>query len=185
MKKRWLSVPIILSSGLLAGCSFVNPGANRQSKSTNQKTTSQPVKASFENNILKTNQATIKITAVKTTRPNQTYPQPIITFIYKTTNNGSTSITPQSTWKKSFNALQQGNQLPTTTLKDPSIPDNNQRQLQSNQSVENATSYQLKNQTDPVTLQATISKSEQPFSDSKQQNLDTITLGSQIYNIKQ
>lgn len=183
MKKLLVGGIAILSTLTLASCSSLD-GQYKKSNNDHKQTTKQvkaPRQSSFKNNVAKLNDKTIKITGVKTVDNNQDYSEPLVAFIYKTTNESSKTITPQIAWDNTFKITQKGKQLKKVSFNDERLDSNPDKNLAEGDSAKNTVVYELNNQTDPITINASEGISTNSINNSS--NIDGTNLGSEQFKI--
>ncbi|WP_429970774.1 DUF5067 domain-containing protein [Fructilactobacillus sp. Tb1] len=185
MKKLLVGGIAILSSLTLASCSSLDGQYKKSNNDTKQST--KPVKtpnqASFKNNVATLNDKTIKITGVKTINDTQDYDKPLVAFIYKTTNRSDKIITPLDAWNNTFKISQKKTTLKPVSFSDERLESNPDTNLAKGDSKTNTIVYELNNDSDPITINASQGISTNNIS-TNNQSIDGTNLGSEQFSIK-
>lgn len=184
MKKILVTSIAILSTLTLASCSSLD-GQYKKSNNDNKQTT-KPVKAptqsSFKNNVAKLNDKTIKIIGVKTVNNSEKYDEPLVVFIYKTTNKSNKIITPKNAWDSTFKITQKSHHLNEVNFNDDRLDYNPDQNLAEGDSAKNTVVYELNNQNDPITINA--SEGINPNSiNNNSSSIDGTNLGSEQFKL--
>ncbi|KRM80694.1 DUF5067 domain-containing protein [Fructilactobacillus sanfranciscensis] len=183
MKKLLVSSIVILSSLTLASCSSLD-GQYKKSSNDKKQTTKQvkaPTRSSFKNNVATLNDKTIKITGVKTIKDTQEYSQPLVVFMYKTTNKSNKIITPLTAWNNTFKITQKGKSLKKVSFTDDRLDSNPDKNLAEGDSAKNSVVYELDNQKDPIKINASEGISINSINESS--SIDGTNLGSEQFSI--
>lgn len=183
MKKLLVSSIVILSSLTLASCSSLD-GQYKKSSNDKKQTTKQvktPTRSSFKNNVATLNDKTIKITGVKTIKDTQEYSQPLVVFMYKTTNKSNKIITPLTAWNNTFKITQKGKSLKKVSFTDDRLDSNPDKNLAEGDSAKNSVGYELDNQKDPIKINASEGISTNSINESS--SIDGTNLGSEQFSI--
>ena len=191
MKKLLVSSIVILSSLTLASCSSLD-GQYKKSSNDKKQTTKQvktPTRSSFKNNVATLNDKTIKITGVKTIKitgvktikDTQEYSQPLVVFMYKTTNKSNKIITPLTAWNNTFKITQKGKSLKKVSFTDDRLDSNPDKNLAEGDSAKNSVVYELDNQKDPIKINASEGISTNSINESS--SIDGTNLGSEQFSI--
>lgn len=170
MNKLLTFSAIILSSATLAACGTSSKSSSSSQSnstehvSTESSSTPKTEKYYFKNDELKIRDLKIKITKSKVipvgSKGNDYGEKPVLAIWYKTTNLSDKEIDPSIAWMSSFEAYQDNNKdrenkLNVGGLPDDRFLDSQQDNIKKNGTVENAVSYELDDETTPVTLKAT------------------------------
>lgn len=164
MKKSLTLGVVFISSLILAACG--NGNTKKDSSSNKTVTVAKPKedKYYFKNDELRIHDLKIKITNYKVIpvgeKGNEYGKKPVLAIWYKTTNLTNKEIDPDTAWMATFEAYQDNNKnrenkLDVGSLPDQKFLDTQQENIKKNGTVENAVSYELDDDTTPVTLKAT------------------------------
>ena len=182
MKKLLVSSIVILSSLTLASCSSLD-GQYKKSSNDKKQTTKEgnEVITEYKNNVATLNDKTIKITGVKTIKDTQEYSQPLVVFMYKTTNKSNKIITPLTAWNNTFKITQKGKSLKKVSFTDDRLDSNPDKNLAEGDSAKNSVVYELDNQKDPIKINASEGISTNSINESS--SIDGTNLGSEQFSI--
>lgn len=167
----------------LSGCGAEGPTAEPTPGSTVvvDAPTAALAQASFEDNVLATEDVTITITDVKTIQVgedgNEYGDKPVIAFWYDTTNVSGKEADPGTAWIYRFEAYQDNdpnaeNKLAVGSLPDAAFLDSQMNKIKEGGTVPNAIAYELSDTTTPVKLVATA-------------NLGQDEIGSMTFELQQ
>lgn len=181
MKKTLTLGTIIMSVLVLSACGNDATKKDKPNNTTESVAKPKAEKYYFKNDELKIHDLKIKITNSKIIpvgkTGNEYGEKPVLAIWYKVTNLTNKEIDPNTAWMVAFEAYQDNNKnrenkLNVGSLPDQKFIDSQQNNIKKNGTVENAVSYELDDNTTPVTLKAT-------------QGLGGKELGTKIFKIKE